>query len=116
VFSGRKIAVILGGHDRGVDYGLLARALEEFSPRPVVLCIGEAGSAIAAALEGISAGVYPTTVGSLEAAVEAASACPGVEVVLFSPAAPTPHEEGSYLDRGRRFALAAGLGAKVVPQ
>jgi hypothetical protein len=44
---------------------------------------------------------------SLEAAVAIASRLAGIETVVFSPAAPTPHDEGTYLDRSERFRHAA---------
>jgi UDP-N-acetylmuramoylalanine--D-glutamate ligase len=119
VFSGTQVALIVGGHDRGLDYRPLARAIDETSPQPVVFLIGEAGAAVAAALEAISSTAPSQLAPSLETAVEAASRWPGIATVLFSPAAPTPQDEGSYLDRGRRFRHAAGLaaptGAKTEP-
>jgi UDP-N-acetylmuramoylalanine--D-glutamate ligase len=110
VFSGTQVALIVGGQDRGVDFAPLATAIEASLPRPVVIWVGEAGAAIARALDGISAGARRERAPSLEAAVEVASSITGVAAVLFSPAAPTPHEEGTYLDRSRRFRQAAGVG------
>ena len=109
-FTGRQVASIVGGHDRGLDYTALARAIESSLPRPVVFLIGDAGKAIGTTLDDISCTVQRETVPSLEAAVGLASSRPGIEVVLFSPASPTPHDEGSYLDRSRRFRRVAGLG------
>jgi len=106
-FAGRRVALIVGGHDRGVDYTPLALAMEAASPQPVVFWIGDAGKAIAEALDGISSSVDRQPAPSLEVAVDLASSCPRVGVVLFSPAAPTPHGEGTYLDRSRRFRHAA---------
>ncbi|MGA3352516.1 MAG: UDP-N-acetylmuramoyl-L-alanine--D-glutamate ligase [Acidimicrobiales bacterium] len=109
VFAGTSVALIVGGHDRGVDYGPLARAIQESSPQPIVFLIGEAGSAIADALGLISSTAQSHLVSSLEEAVEVASSCPEIATVLFSPAAPTPPDEGSYLERSHRFRRAAGL-------
>ena len=109
VFAGRQVSLIVGGHDRGVDYIPLARAIDSSLPQPVVFWIGGAGASVAAALDDISSSVQRQPAPSLEVAVELASSRPGVAVVLFSPAAPTPHDEGSYLDRGRRFRQAAGV-------
>jgi UDP-N-acetylmuramoylalanine--D-glutamate ligase len=109
VFSGTQVALIVGGHDRGVDFTPLAEAIQACSPQPVVFLLDEVGDAIAAALDQISASAPRQRVSSLEAAVEIASSIQGIAVVLFSPAAPTPSEQGSYLDRGRRFRQAAGL-------
>ena len=108
--AGRRIALIVGGHDRGLDYAPLARTIDSSSPQPVVFWIGEAGAAIAAALDEISSSVKRQPVPSLEEAVGLASARPEVSVVLFSPASPTPRDEGSYLDRSERFRRVAGVG------
>ena len=102
-FTGSAIALIVGGHDRGVDFGPLARAIESSTPRPAVIWTGEAGARIASALEEISSGAERRSAVSLEEAVELASSWPGIEAVLFSPAAPTPTAEGSYLERSERF-------------
>jgi UDP-N-acetylmuramoylalanine--D-glutamate ligase len=107
VFAGRRIALIVGGQDRGLDFAPLARAIEAASPQPVVVWLDDAGAAIAAALDDMASGAVRHQAPSLEAAVEVASSS-GVEVVLFSPAAPTPNAEGTYLDRSRRFRQAAG--------
>ncbi len=109
VFAGRQVALIVGGHDRGVDYTPLARAIQSGSPQPFVFWIGEAGAAVATALGRISSTAQQWPAPSLEAAVVLAASCPGITAVLFSPAAPTPHDEGTYLDRSRRFRHAAGL-------
>jgi UDP-N-acetylmuramoylalanine--D-glutamate ligase len=108
-FAGRQVAMIVGGHDRGVDYAPLARAIDSSVPQPVVFWLGEAGAAISAALDEISSSVRRQRASSLEVAVSLASSHPGIAAVLLSPAAPTPREEGSYLDRSRRFRQAAGL-------
>lgn len=115
VFSGRKMALIVGGHDRGVDFGPLAGAIAACEPPPTVLFVGEAGAAIAEALGRLTPPPPVIAAGGLEEAVALASRVAGAEVVLFSPAAPTPQAEGSYLDRGRRFreALAAVGGPFV---
>ena len=109
-FSGKQVALIVGGHDRGLDYKPLAQAIDSSSPQPVVFWIGEAGAAIATALDDMSSGVQRQSVPSLEAAVGLASGHAGTSVVLFSPASPTPHDEGSYLDRSKRFRRVAGFG------
>jgi UDP-N-acetylmuramoylalanine--D-glutamate ligase len=107
VFAGTEVALIVGGHDR--DYGPLARAIQESSPQPIVFLIGEAGAAIAGVLEQISSTATCHREPSLEAAVDHAASYRQVATVLFSPAAPTPREEGNYLDRSRRFRHAVGL-------
>jgi len=107
--QGRKIVLISGGHDRGLDYSALARAIESSLPQPVVYLLGDAGAAIASALDDISSSVQRHLVPSLEVAVGLASSRRDVSAVLFSPASPTPRDEGSYLDRSRRFRRFAGI-------
>ncbi len=106
---GRRIALISGGHDRGLDYSALAQAIESSLPQPVVYLMGDAGAAIANALDDISSSVRRHLVPSLEVAVGLASGLRDVSAVLFSPASPTPRDEGSYLDRSRRFRRLAGV-------
>jgi UDP-N-acetylmuramoyl-L-alanine---L-glutamate ligase len=113
VFAGRRVALIVGGQDRGLDFAPLALAIEAASPRPVVVCIGDAGAAIATALEDISSGAIHPMAASLEEAVGLAASSPGVDAVLFSPAAPTPHTEGTYLERSQRFRKAAGTAGRA---
>ncbi len=114
-FEGRRIALIVGGFDRGLDYEPLARAIESSSPRPFVLSMGPAGAAVAAALDRIAASARLEAAPSLEAALVAASRLPGIEAVVFSPGAPTPREEGTYLERSERFRrfLAAGQATRA---
>ncbi len=113
VFSGEKIALIVGGHDRGLDFTVLARAIDDASPQPVVIWMGDAGAAIDKALDDVASTVNRQQAPSIDVAVDLASSCPGVSAVLFSPAAPTPHAEGSYLDRSRRFRRSAGVDEPV---
>jgi UDP-N-acetylmuramoylalanine--D-glutamate ligase len=109
MFAGKHVALIVGGgNDRGLDFAPLARVIEASSPQPVVVWLDRAGAAIAAALDQLSSGAARRVAPTLEEAVAIASCSPDVEVVLFSPAAPTPHAEGTYLDRSRRFREAAG--------
>ena len=115
-FAGVRVALIVGGQDRGLDFAPLARGIEASSPQPVVVWIddgGDAGAAIAAALDHLSCRATRRPAPSLEAAVAMAASSPDVEAVLFSPAAPTPHAEGTYLDRSRRFRQAAEAGREA---
>ena len=105
-FPGRRIALIVGGQDRGIDYapltaGVLAR------PAPTyVLTLPDSGPRIRAQLE--AAGVTDVTdCPDLEAAVAAGFAWAGPDgVVLLSPAAPSFGHFRDYRDRGEAFARA----------
>jgi UDP-N-acetylmuramoylalanine--D-glutamate ligase len=119
-FPGRELTVILGGADRGVDASGLIRALVDRRPAPrvVVLAPDRQGwiealsSTTAPRGPGADAGpsqlVEPAA--DIEQAVKTAVATtPSGGVILFSPAAPTPDDQGGYAERGRRFAVAAGV-------
>lgn len=113
--AGRKIVLIVGGHDRGLDYLPLARAIDAAAPPPILYWTGEAGAAVAAALDGLSSRVERPSARSIEEAVEDAARRGDVAAVVFSPAAPTPFEEGTWLDRSQRFRDAARAGAVAAP-
>jgi UDP-N-acetylmuramoylalanine--D-glutamate ligase len=113
VFSGRELAVIAGGVDRGVDMGGLAASLAGRHPVPTVVVVEPGGHRLAEALATAPGGadVPVVAAASLEDAVSAAIAAtaPG-GVILFSPAQPTPPGEGDFHSRSRRFLEAATLG------
>jgi UDP-N-acetylmuramoylalanine--D-glutamate ligase len=104
--------LIAGGRNKGLDL----RELAEEAPRiRAVVAIGEAGTDVAAAFDG----VRPVqTAASMDEAVAAAAslARPG-DVVLLSPACASFDWYGSYAERGDDFVRAvndlfAGTGAR----
>ena len=111
-FAGRPVALLVGGHDRGIDYGPLGRALaERHEPTLVVTMpdngprIGEAARAAAAAA-GISLPVLDAP--DMDEAVTTAFAwVPSGGVVLLSPAAPSFGRFADYRARAAAFAEAA---------
>jgi UDP-N-acetylmuramoylalanine--D-glutamate ligase len=98
-FPSRKVALIVGGQNRGIDYTELASLPPSTH---VVITESEAADRIAAVLPAAE------RVASLEAAVRSAyeAAQPG-GVVLFSPAAPSFDQHTSYRERAAAFAAAA---------
>jgi UDP-N-acetylmuramoyl-L-alanine---L-glutamate ligase len=110
VFSGRDLTLIAGGADRGVDMGGLAAALAGRHPVPTVVVLGPGGHRLVEALAGVADGaaVRVLSAASLEDGVaEAIAATMAGGVILFSPAQPTPTEEGDFRSRSRRFLEAA---------
>ncbi len=107
-FPARRVALIAGGHDRGIDYQPLAAGLATRDVATLVLAVPDSGPRIQAAIEAESPGK-----------VEVAS-CPGLAgavergfrwalpdgVVLLSPAAPSFGHFRDYRDRGEAFARA----------
>jgi UDP-N-acetylmuramoyl-L-alanine---L-glutamate ligase len=107
-FGGRRVALIAGGHDRGIDYRPLAAGLAGRDAPTLVLAIPDSGPRIAEALK--RAGGPATAVvvcADLDEAVERGLrwARPS-GVVLLSPAAPSFGRYKNYRDRGDAFARA----------
>jgi UDP-N-acetylmuramoyl-L-alanine---L-glutamate ligase len=106
-FQGRRICLILGGQDRGVDVGPLVRELVTMSPPPFLVTLPGLGPRVVEELADSGAEVQSARASTVAEAVGRAREAMGEEgVVLFSPGAPTPLVEGSYVQRGAAFAEA----------
>ena len=114
VYAGRDITVIVGGYDRGIDYGNLADALAAGAAKAII-CLGESGKRIYHQTQSASKqrGNLRCSIHlaqSMEDAVScAARITPPGGVVLLSPAAPSYGYYRDYIERGRDFAAKAGL-------
>jgi UDP-N-acetylmuramoylalanine--D-glutamate ligase len=107
-FPGRRVALIAGGHDRGIDYAPLAAGLAAREVPTLVLAVPDSGPRIRAAIEAAGpAKVDVVACDGLDAAVERGFgwALPD-GVVLLSPAAPSFGRFRDYRDRGEAFARA----------
>jgi UDP-N-acetylmuramoylalanine--D-glutamate ligase len=108
-FADRPVALLVGGHDRGVDYAPLAETLAGRAAPTLVVTMPDNGPRIGDAVRALNSGrVEVVDTGDLEAAVEAAfnwSTAGGV--VLLSPAAPSFGRFGDYRERSAAFAAAA---------
>ena len=110
-YGDRPLTLLAGGLDRGIDYEPLTTYLAARAARTLlaVVAMGPAGGRIAAALPGVT---VERTDDVADAVQLAAKLTPDGGVVLFSPAAPSPPEYGSYERRSAAFAAAvAGRGA-----
>ena len=108
-FDERPVALLVGGHDRGLDYSPLGRTIAGRAAPTLVVTMPDNGPRIGAAVREAGDGtVEVRDAASLEAAVEAAFdwAGPGA-VVLLSPAAPSFGRYGDYKERSAAFARAA---------
>jgi UDP-N-acetylmuramoyl-L-alanine---L-glutamate ligase len=120
-FPGRRIALIVGGHDRGIDYAPLAAGIVARTAPTYVLTLPDSGPRIRAEIDQAAldqaamndepdhaplfAGV--TDRADLESAVAAAHRWAKPDgVVLLSPAAPSFGQFRDYRDRGEAFARA----------
>jgi UDP-N-acetylmuramoylalanine--D-glutamate ligase len=106
VYRGRDVTLILGGHDRGIDYsGLVARL--HASPPHAVILIDASGQRIHQLLAGST---WVHRANSMRDAVDLARRLtPRGGVVLLSPAAPSYGTYRSFIERGEDFARCAGL-------
>ena len=114
VYAGRPVTVILGGYDRGVDYGGLVAALNAGAARAAI-CLGDSGPRIHRAIQaGVASGQQPRCAAFLAASMQEAVASarqltPAGGVVLLSPAAPSYGPYHDFAERGRDFAAKAGF-------
>ena len=110
-FDDRRVALIAGGHDRGIDWSDFADAMRTQAPATIVT-VGQNGPRIHSLLAPIAlqAGFKLNAAGDLEDAVRLARASLGGEgVVLLSPGAPSFGAYKDYVARGRHFAELAGF-------
>ncbi len=111
-FAGQRIALLVGGHDRGVDWHDFATHMRDNAPLEIVT-MGANGPRIHALLQPLAdAGRFGLhAAGDLPHAVEQARAALGGQggVVLLSPGAPSFGAYRDYVARGRHFAELAGF-------
>lgn len=107
-FPRRRVALIAGGHDRGIDYQPLAAGLATRDTPTLVLAVPDSGPRIQAAIEAENPGKAEVTAcADLAAAVERGFRWAQPDgVVLLSPAAPSFGRFRDYRDRGEAFARA----------
>lgn len=111
--GGREVTVIVGGHDRGLDWSEFVTAMQHAAPH-LIVAQGANGPRIAKALR--EAGIVALEeVADLTHAVELARAhTPQGGVVLLSPGAPSFDQFHDYADRGRHFAELAGFDGHAI--
>lgn len=105
VFSDDAVALIVGGLDRGVEYGELAETIRDRDAPTCVIAMGDAGRRIAGELRGNDTNVDVFVVESMfDAVYRARSFLAGAGVVLLSPAAPSFDRYENWLERSKDFA------------
>ena len=112
-FPGRRIALIVGGHDRGIDYAPLAEGLLAREAPTYVLTLPDSGPRIRTQIDA-------APVPAADAAFAGVTDCPDLDaavaagfrwaqpdgVVLLSPGRPELRLFKDYRDRGDAFARA----------
>ncbi|KQZ69238.1 UDP-N-acetylmuramoylalanine--D-glutamate ligase [Rhodanobacter sp. Root561] len=105
----RTVTVLVGGHDRGLDWTPFVEAMRS-APAHAIVCMGSNGARIAEALRAAGVACPLTLVDNLAAAVAGARTCtPAAGVILLSPGAPSFDQFKDYAERGRRFSALAGF-------
>ncbi len=115
-FRSRPVALLVGGHDRGIDWADFAEAMRTRAPAAIVT-LGQNGPKIHALLASVAreAGFALAAAADLDDAVAQARAALGGEgVVLLSPGAPSFGAYRDYTERGRHFAAIAGFDPDAI--
>jgi UDP-N-acetylmuramoylalanine--D-glutamate ligase len=106
--AGQRVAILLGGHERGLDWTAFAREVATHPPQ-VVVTMGANGERIADVLAAHGLGDIVRRCRTLDdACVAARNALGNNGVILLSPGAPSFGPFRDYAERGRRFAELAG--------
>jgi UDP-N-acetylmuramoylalanine--D-glutamate ligase len=106
---GRAVTVLVGGHDRGLDWTPFVEAMRE-APANAIVCMGGNGARIDSALRAAGVACPILLVSDLANAVEVArTRTPEHGVILLSPGAPSFDQFKDYAERGRRFSALAGF-------
>jgi UDP-N-acetylmuramoylalanine--D-glutamate ligase len=109
-FEGRRVALIVGGQDRGIDYHPLAQGVLSRGAPTLVLTLPDSGARIQTAFSDTfteAAECHVEPVSELAQAVRAGFEWARPDgVVLLSPAAPSFGHFRDYRDRGDAFAQA----------
>jgi UDP-N-acetylmuramoylalanine--D-glutamate ligase len=116
LYADRPVAVLVGGHDRGLPWEKFAEAMRARAPCAVVT-MGQNGPRIHALLEPVASasGFMLQAAHDLADAMEKArAALPDGGVVLLSPGAPSFGPYRNYVARGRHFAELAGFDPDAI--
>ena len=116
LFRNRRVAILVGGHDRGVDWQGFADAMRNCAPAAIVT-MGGNGPRIHALLAPIAAqcGFVLDAADDLADAMRKGRVALGGEgVLLLSPGAPSFGPYRDYVARGRHFAELAGFDQDII--
>jgi UDP-N-acetylmuramoylalanine--D-glutamate ligase len=104
-FSNDSVALLVGGLDRGVEYGDLVATLRHRSKPTCVIAMGEAGERIAGEIRGSDTVIDLFVVSSMfDAVYRARTYLANGGVVLLSPAAPSFDAYRNWTERSEDFA------------
>ena len=115
-FADKRVALIAGGHDRGIDWSDFAEAMAQAAPMAIVT-MGQNGPRIHDLLAPLaSQGRFTLDAAQdLEDAMRQGNVALGGEgVLLLSPGAPSFGPYRDYVARGRHFAQLAGFDPDAI--
>lgn len=116
VFGDRRVAILVGGHDRGIEWTVFVDAMRRQAPAAIVT-MGQNGPrihALLAPIAGHSNFKLTAAVDLADALAQARDALAGDGVVLLSPGAPSFGPYRDYVARGRHFAELAGFDPDTI--
>lgn len=116
LYRDRPVALLVGGHDRGLPWDDFAEAMRTQAPRAIVT-MGQNGPRIRTLLEPVAAqaGFALSSASDLaDAMAQARGALPDGGVLLLSPGAPSFGMYRDYVARGRHFAELAGFDPEMI--
>jgi UDP-N-acetylmuramoylalanine--D-glutamate ligase len=109
-----RATVLVGGHDRGLDWRAFADDVRRAPPNAIV-AMGANGPRIARVLHEVGGAYRLETAGALEEAVEVARrVTPAGGTILLSPGAPSFDQFRDYTERGAAFARLGGFDPEML--
>lgn len=103
-FEGERLAIMVGGFDRGIDYEQLVDALARRQDPTFVLGLPDSGAVLVAAIESKTSTTKTASVASIDDAIgEAFEWARPQGVVLLSPAAPSFSQFANWKERSTAF-------------
>ncbi|GAA5077646.1 UDP-N-acetylmuramoyl-L-alanine--D-glutamate ligase [Lysobacter panacisoli] len=115
-FDDKRVAILVGGHDRGLPWEAFADAMRAHAP-VAIITMGQNGPRINALLAPIAVQgsfVLGEAADLVDAMRQARAALAGEGVVLLSPGAPSFGPYKDYVARGRHFAELAGFDPEMI--
>lgn len=115
-YGHRPVALLVGGHDRGVDWQDFATHMQTQAPR-VIVTMGANGPRIHELLQPLAAQgrfLLAEADDLPQAMVRAKALLPAPGVILMSPGAPSFGQYRDYVARGRHFAELAGFDPDLI--
>jgi len=117
LYKGQRIALILGGYDRGLDWTHFTRAIQSFPPHSIIL-LGQTTPRLHALLEplAMTGQFHLHTAAQLPQAVTLARSALAQDggIALLSPGAPSFDTHRDYTERGQHFAELAGFAPATI--